>query len=200
MEKRNIPKKKQHIVTAASDLFKKFGPKRVTVEEICRVAKVSKMTFYKYFENKTVLVHFIWGALFDAGWEKFEIIAKEPIPYTKKVVKILELKAEASAKISHQFAQDYFEGVPGLKELLEDWADKFQTRFTAFLLDGQERGEVRRDLSPEFFIKATTKLTELVQDEALVRSYATYQEFVLEVNRFIFYGILENPDRGETAE
>ncbi len=193
MAKEKISPKREQILAAATDLFQRFGTKRVSVEEICRVAGVSKMTFYKYFENKTELVHYIWKTMFEAGWEKFEDIQKMSIPYAEKVEKILELKAEASDKISHQFALDYFEGVPGLREYLAQWSEKFQSRFIEFIVIGQENGEVRRNLSPEFFLKAVANLTELVHDEALVKGYPTYKDFVLEVNRFLFYGILGNP-------
>jgi AcrR family transcriptional regulator len=40
------------ILAAGRDLFWKHGFKRVTIEEVCREAGASKMTFYKFFENK----------------------------------------------------------------------------------------------------------------------------------------------------
>lgn len=44
--------KQQFILSAGKELFWKHGVKRVTVEEICVQASVSKMTFYKFFMNK----------------------------------------------------------------------------------------------------------------------------------------------------
>ena len=49
------PKQKQ-ILETSKELFWKFGFKRVTIEEICKEAGVSKMTFYKYYPNKIELV------------------------------------------------------------------------------------------------------------------------------------------------
>ena len=49
----NISSKKyQDIKKKGKELFWKYGTKRVTVEEICREAGVSKMTYYKFFKNK----------------------------------------------------------------------------------------------------------------------------------------------------
>ena len=53
MEKRSA--KLQAILDAAKSLFWKHGIRRVTIEEICEVAGVSKMTYYKYFSNKTAI-------------------------------------------------------------------------------------------------------------------------------------------------
>ena len=54
----NSPKVSQ-IMLAAKDLFWKFGIRKVSIEEICSKANVSKVTFYKYFENKIDLAIFI---------------------------------------------------------------------------------------------------------------------------------------------
>ena len=48
--------KKEQIVHTAETLFTRYESKRVTVEEICRLARVSKMTFYKHFSNKVELI------------------------------------------------------------------------------------------------------------------------------------------------
>ena len=45
------PKKEGDILRTAEDLFMQFGYDRVSVEEICREAKVSKVTFYKLLCN-----------------------------------------------------------------------------------------------------------------------------------------------------
>ena len=45
-------KKEGDILRTAEDLFMQFGYDRVSVEEICREANVSNVTFYKYFKNK----------------------------------------------------------------------------------------------------------------------------------------------------
>ena len=61
----NMPEKYQQIVETATDLFMRFGVKRVTVEEICRTAQISKMTFYKYFNNKIELAEYIIFSILD---------------------------------------------------------------------------------------------------------------------------------------
>ena len=44
--------KREQILKTGKELFWKFGFKRVTIEEICKEAGISKMTYYKYFTNK----------------------------------------------------------------------------------------------------------------------------------------------------
>jgi len=46
--------KREQILTTGKELFWKFGFKRVTIEEICKEAGVSKMTYYKFFTTKWI--------------------------------------------------------------------------------------------------------------------------------------------------
>ena len=61
-----VSKKYKDIMSTGKDLFWKYGMKRVTVEEICKEANVSKMTFYKYFGNKYELALAIIKSMVDS--------------------------------------------------------------------------------------------------------------------------------------
>ena len=58
-----MSQKRDQLLQTGEALFIKHGMRRVTVEEICRQAGVSKPTFYKYFQNKAALARAI-----DALW------------------------------------------------------------------------------------------------------------------------------------
>ena len=66
--------KKKQIVNTARELFWKHGFRRVSVEELCREANVSKMTFYKHFRNKDELVKFIIDTLTGTAMKKYREI------------------------------------------------------------------------------------------------------------------------------
>ena len=63
MEKRS--EKFESITSAAKSLFWKHGIRRVSIEEICEDAGVSKMTCYKYFSNKTAIAKYLIEDLFE---------------------------------------------------------------------------------------------------------------------------------------
>ena len=77
--------KPDQIIKTAIDLFSRFGTKRVTVEEICKTAGVSKATFYKYFKNKLDLIRHIRDELIEIGFNKFDEISAMDIPYPEKI-------------------------------------------------------------------------------------------------------------------
>jgi AcrR family transcriptional regulator len=63
--------KLREILIAAKELFWKHGFKRVSIEEVCREANVSKMTFYKHFKNKIELIKYLLNFIFDISVKNY---------------------------------------------------------------------------------------------------------------------------------
>lgn len=191
--KLNLPQKQLQILKTALELFQRFGIKRITIEEICQTAGVSKMTFYKYYKNKNELVRYLWEKGFEQAMAKFDAIREMDIPFEKKLQLMLKLKDESTANISHQYALEYFYASPDLKDFFEKLAQDSLTHFLDFLKAAQNKGEVRPDLKPEFLMAIINNIKHLVKDQALINSYPSYHDFAMEVNNFLFYGILPRP-------
>ncbi|KAA8486738.1 TetR family transcriptional regulator [Arcticibacter tournemirensis] len=54
-----VDKIRESIVLAATELFRKYGYHKTSVNEIAKRAKIAKATIYKYFDSKEILLHFI---------------------------------------------------------------------------------------------------------------------------------------------
>ena len=86
MIKSNIILKRTKSVNAilknGKDLFWKYGIRKVTVEDICKEAGVSKMTFYRSFENKYEVAKIILIELANDSYVIFsELFSREdPFP------------------------------------------------------------------------------------------------------------------------
>ncbi|PIS29304.1 MAG: hypothetical protein COT43_04085 [Candidatus Marinimicrobia bacterium CG08_land_8_20_14_0_20_45_22] len=186
--------KKQQIAETAEDLFRQHGIKRVTVEEISLKAGLSKMTFYKYFQNKKELVKYLWQSIIDAGLEKLDEIDRSDIPFAEKIQALLKMKEDSVSQMGKQYVHDYLEYVPDVQRFYEQLLSKTMTKFMDFIRHAQEKGDVRKSMRPEFFIAALHKLTELANNDQLAALYPNYTDFVLEVNNFIYYGIMPVPE------
>ncbi len=101
-------KKYLDLTRTAKALFWKYGIRRVSIKEICDEAGVSKMTFYRYFTNKTELVKEIMDNIFGESMHNYKNIMAEDVPYIEKVRKMLLLKFEKTQAISHEFVKDIF--------------------------------------------------------------------------------------------
>jgi AcrR family transcriptional regulator len=181
-------KKETQIVETAEDLFMRYGVKRVTVEEICRRAGVSKMTFYKYFANKVELVRHLWNAWVDEGYERLDEIDAMDIPLPEKIQMMFDWKTDLLSKMSTEFLEEILP--------LELEQEKVLGRFMEFIIRAQKRGEIRAGINPEFLMAVLDKLYELGDNEKLRTRYPSLIEFNREIKDFFWYGVIERGNSG----
>lgn len=183
-------KKYREIITASRELFWKHGFRRVTIQEICDKAGVSKMTFYKYFPNKIELAKTVFDIEVEKGMERVSQLMEEDISGEEMLKELILLKVEGTNDISREFMEDFYQdNEPELKNFVEEKTKDAWTRLMSAWRCAQERGVFRADFKPEFLFRVSMKLQELINDEELVARYDSTQDFLLEFTRFIFYGI-----------
>lgn len=181
----------QQIVTTAKKLFFKFGVRRITIEEICREANVSKMTFYKHFSNKVELVKFIIRKIYDEGMIAYRKIMAQPIPFPEKVKQSIRLKMEGTENLSQEFILDiHWDADPEIMQLFNEIVQKNIREFIDDLVEAQQKGEIRPDIKPEFIHFFINHMFTLAEDENLARLYESTQDLIMELTNFFFYGIL----------
>jgi AcrR family transcriptional regulator len=179
------------IVNAAKSLFWKHGLRRVTIEEICQDAGVSKMTCYKYFSNKTAIAKYLIEEMFESGIIAYKEIYNSDIPYEEKVKKVLNLKMSNTHEMSQELLDDIYKNPD--QELFET-IDNIKKRMIGIYLgdirDSQKTGKIRSDVKPEFMLYFLNNLTEMLTDSRLVDIYPNPEQMISEVMTFFFYGIM----------
>jgi len=183
-------KKYRDILTTARDLFWKHGFKRVSVEEICQKANVSKMTYYKYFPNKIALAKTVFNRVVEDGEKQFRKIMKEDTSAAEKLEKILLLKMEGTNSISPEFLQDFYTGSePELKAFVEERTKRSWDLLINDFRKAQEAGIFRKDFKPELMLRIQNILIGLFEDEDLTAMFETRQELIMEFVNLMIYGI-----------
>lgn len=184
--------KKTAIMARGKDLFWKHGFKRVTVEEICSQAGVSKMTYYKFFSNKMELVKAILNKTMEEALTRYREIMESDIPFTDKVEKQVEMKMEGTLELSKEFVDDLMiHGEPELMQYMQKMTAKVLGMVYADYVKAQQRGEIREDVKPEFIIYFLNHIYDMLKDEQLIKMYDTTNELAMELIRFFFYGIVK---------
>lgn len=183
-------KKYISILKTAKALFWKHGIRRVTIEEICKEATVSKMTFYKFFPNKPDLAKTILDNLIQSSIVKFKDIVSSEVPFSQKLEKIFLLKLEGMNNISMEFINDIYTNPElGLKEYMEEQQQKSIKTTVDFYKDAQEKGFIRPDVKIDFLLAFSNQIIEMMKNEQLMAQYAQPQDFVIESMNVMFYGI-----------
>ena len=187
--------KYQIIIQTAHNLFWKFGIKRVTIEEICKEAGVSKMTFYKFFPNKIEIAKKVLNNIWREAEARYNKLMAQDIPFAEKVKQQVIMKFEGTKDISEELVKDVFSG---WNEELQVFFTEFSTRLTLNVrndyAEAQKRGEIRQDVNIDFIFYMVQKMTEMVADPAVVAMYGSVQGAIMEFMNMMFYGILERGD------
>lgn len=182
--------KYQHILSSGKELFWKHGIKRVSVEEICAQAKVSKMTFYKFFKNKKALVIAILENTVGVALEDYKELINQDCSFTDKIAQILKMKLEGSKDISQEFILDIYQNQSmGLLPYMEELGKKSLALTMAFLLDSQKKGLIRQDIKVDFILYYFNHMMAMTTDPELLSKYEKPQDLIMESTEFFFYGI-----------
>jgi len=187
--------KYQQIMNAAQQLFYKYGLRRVAIEEICETANVSKMTFYKFFQNKTDLIVKLLKALFEEGITDFNKIVTADIEFPDKVRLLIDMKRKQTEfmclDLWHELVQN---PLPEVKQLLDTQHEYFMKEFIDIFIQGQKDGDIRPDIKPEFINYMLNILFEAGKDKNLLKMYDSTGGVADEIIKFYFYGILARND------
>ena len=179
------------ILESARRLFWKHGIKRVSVEEICKEADLSKMTFYRYFKNKDDVAIRVILLVNENSRQGYRDLMAEEGPFKEKVLKMIQIKDENLHDMSHELIEDIMSNERSeLKEILDSHQHEMLAEVMRDFGEAQKRGEIRKDLNLQFVLYQLNDMRNKLLDENLRALYKSEHDLIMELTRFFFYGIL----------
>ena len=187
----NINKNRRGLLEAARTLFWKHGIRRVTIQEICSEASVSKMTFYRQFTNKNEIAAQVLRDILEKGMGDYHRIMQQEITFAEKMQQVIVLKHDATNNISDEFIKDiYQQNQTELHAMIESYQHEISTEVRNDFAQAQQNGFIRQDVEIDFIMYMMDRLTRMILDEKLLALCGDSQQAIMEVTRFFFYGIL----------
>ena len=110
------PTKKEQLEITAKELFWKHGFKKVSIDEICKKANVSRKTFYTFYSNKNDLIIYLHTKMSDETYVIYKEIIESDLTFSEKLEKLFSYKLEATKNLSMEFIDDLYN--PGAEELM----------------------------------------------------------------------------------
>lgn len=186
--------KKQKIEVCARDLFMKYGFRKITIDEVCKKAHVSRKTFYTYFENKTALVIEILAQWSEDAFANYQLILNGNETFAEKLEKSILMKYEVSKTFSKEFVADLFE--PTALEILTFWSGTVQKSMGLvmdFFRDAQRTGDMNPELDLKFVMWMMQKMLDLMKTEELLNFYESPEVLTRQMTQMLIYGIMPPP-------
>jgi len=188
---------RQLLLQAGRTLFWKYGVRRISVEEVCKSAGVSKMTFYRSFENKEDLAFQVLKGFITEGMDSYRAVMKQDIPFREKIAKVIALKHQQSVDISQEFIQEIYQSTDSvLSAYIEESRKEMLSEIMYDLFMAQQNGWIRRDTKLEFILYMLNSLNDKMMDERFLSMYEDKHDAIMDLTNFFFYGIFpsEQPE------
>lgn len=183
------------ILVAAKELMYRHGVRRVTVDELCREAGVSKMTFYRNFENKTDVAVKIMEDMFQQGMNSYRSIMKSDAAFPEKMKRLIALKKYEAHRVGDEFIRDMYQSEDEtLRTVMEKYRQISMAEYIEDLKTAQQEGWVRPGIKSELILLMLDTLHEKMKDPKVMAMYDHVEDMATELNTFFFYGILTQPN------
>ena len=116
---------------------------------------------------------------------------KKDIPFTSKITQVIALEQTASENLGEEFFNDILNSeYPDLQKLINESTKNYHAEIVEDLIEAQQRGEIRKNIKPEFLLYQLKDISEKVMDENLSKLYPSKQDLIMELTNYFFYGIL----------
>lgn len=183
-----LPSKKGQLLNSATVLFCSHGFRRITIDEICRTAQVSKMTFYKYFKNKVDIAKQVLDHIYEQGKVHYYDMLKQNIPFSLKIEKILLISRSQTQAIGQSFFEDLMNTDLPLNAHFNKKQDEIKQMTINFCRDSQKNGYIRNDIDIDVMMFMLNVQHEQVNHPDFIKAVPKVEDRCSILASLFFYG------------
>ncbi|WP_339697719.1 TetR/AcrR family transcriptional regulator [uncultured Marixanthomonas sp.] len=184
----------EKIIVKTLDLFKKFGVKSVSMDDIASALAVSKKTLYTHFDSKDLLIEKTIFYIFTEHFKKIDRILEKDLSPLQKIILIYRYGINQMISYDPAF---YFElkkyHISAHKHYEGHKNDIIFKTILGLLKEAQELNEIRQDVNLNLFCEIHLyKIDEILADPDFNTQYSTQQM----LNHLVIYnlrGIVVDP-------
>jgi TetR/AcrR family transcriptional regulator, cholesterol catabolism regulator len=182
------------ILDTAFDKFRRFGIRRVTVDELARDLRISKKTIYQHFPDKEAIVRGcaerVANEIIPAVKKALEV--REPI--TDRVLGVWQALAGIPRLLSPELLADIKAGYPRIWEDIDRQRHDLSVGFEKLVNDGIRSGEIRPEIHPKVALRILLAIMENVMvPDVLAAGEFTHAQAIETVFNLFSGGIFVRP-------
>lgn len=146
---RDMSAARERILDAAYARFRKYGVRKVTMDDLASDLRMSKKTLYKHFSGKEELVRTLVENKCVSPHEDIMEIMENGGSTQRVFGAVFPLLGRYAQEVSNVFLGDVQREYPEVWDLHERRRSEMVQRFTKLLARGVENGEVRSCIQPD---------------------------------------------------
>ena len=138
------------ILHTADDLFRKYGVRSVTMDDLAKQLSISKKTLYQYYTDKDALVHKITDDTIRRVDRDMEMIRTESDNALDECVRILQYMRGLLQSFQPTFLYDLEKYYPKAYKVFADYRERNMKNSILFnIRRGIKEGLYRKEVNPE---------------------------------------------------
>jgi AcrR family transcriptional regulator len=196
---RRKEQKKESIIRAALELFKQYGFKKVSINDVAGKAGVSPVTIYNHFNSKGGLVRDALRRLISDMMDYYKGIINGEGTFPEKMKSIVFDKTEIASQFRGELAMMVFSEDSEIKQFVEEILIQGGIQMMLELLEeGKREGYIGKYISEETLITYLDILRNGISSSQRLNSAGeAYPRLVRELNELFLYGLIDSGDRDE---
>lgn len=181
----------QRIIEASAQLFRKYGFRNVTVDEIAREAGISKRSLYETFENKEVLIKCVVDQHIQDSEDDLNSVAKSAVNAIEENIQLLKKSLKLFEEIDQRSLLELQRYYPEAWEKVVNHRRGFLLQYLVKnLRRGKEENLYRQDLKEEVIARMRLAQSHFIFDpEFFPQQKVDLKEATYEIIVHYIYGI-----------
>lgn len=173
---------KEKILTCAENLFRRYGTRSISMDDMAHHLNMSKKTIYESFEDKNEIVYQIIIALRKKLEGLVEAISDRPANPVERLIKIFTCISSMIRETSPSLIYDLQKYHENVWQILQEFRDEFlASKIKDIVIDGVRKHYLNPTLDVDFYVIFFIEVVKLSGNEKLFPR-AKYSEKAVAIN------------------
>ena len=185
--------KKEQIMQVAFNTIKKYGIKRVTLEDIAHASGMAKTSIYYYYPSKNALITATITHFSNIILDQIELVVKSKQSPEQKLIsswKIIFSNIKESGYLLNMDNNTMTQMVSLARDLINKFQQQYQILTRKILLEGKKSGVFQVDNIDLWALFLSVGLLGLIENENTQEQILKDDKIVEKVSRLLLNGLL----------
>ena len=182
-------KKVNSIIKTASELFVKYGYHKVTIDNIASESNVSKVTLYKYFNDKQALFEHILKENYLEEYNELVKVINSDQPFEEKINNVVQIRMRKY----YDNSKPIFNNEISLSDDFKAFIDEYTVKMTANRKVLYDFGKKENQIDPSITDETLEMYFKVIQN-GLVSTFSDLREInnenLTELLQILYAGVL----------
>jgi AcrR family transcriptional regulator len=186
---------RKRVLDAAEGMIQRRGLVKSSMSDLVRASGVSRRTFYKVFRSKEDVLKGLVDRKIEGVLEMATDIVTGDVTTAEKVERLLTLVQTVTSFVTPELMRDMASAHPELWEYIHASRMRAITLWKHILMEGQRRGDIRKEIDPEIFMLVLTTIAQhMINPVFLTEHDLTMPRMIEQARLILLHGLIPHQE------